>query len=275
MDNSLIRRHCKDDMKGNWFMAVVMSIVLSIIAMIISRVLMTFMPLGVDPFANIDFTDPTQLEAISAVSKSTTIVSGFASNMLLSILTAVFALGFSWSFLDLVDQSILGETPKLKLELLFSAINKNVFKNVLILAISYILTLLAYFLLIVPGIVLSLFLTPLPFLLKDKPDISVRAAFSESFKLMERNVGKLFSLYIPYIIGFIVYIIAVIAIMFVTISGGLDNLMGLLLGLALVTILSVIFGIYLQIKVRVISSQFYRRHLAPRSLEEPNIYYEQ
>lgn len=276
MDNKELRKHIKSDMKGNWFMAVVMSIVLSIISMIIGRLLMTFMPLDLAMFGNIDFSNPTNLEAIEAVSPISTFVSSFSSGIFVGIFTAIFTLGFSWTFLDLVDQSVSGFVPKLKLELLFSAINKNAFKNILILILRSIFINLAYLVLVVPGIIVSLFLTPLPYLLKDKPDISIREAFSESTNMMKRNVGKLFSLYLPYIISFIVYIIVAIATFFVLApKGPNDDVLGFIFAIILVSIFTVIITFYLQIKIEIISSEFYRRYLAPKDvLEESNIDFE-
>lgn len=260
MLNSDLRDFSKRDMKGNWFMAVVMTIVLAIINSILNQIFSRVMP-GVPPTQEMLGVNQYPLD----MANSFNLGNVFNLGLIGTALGTLFSLGYTWGFLDLVDQAHELENPKLKIEYIFGALNKKFLRNLLAMVLKSIIIFLGFLLLIVPGILLSFMLIPLDYLLKDKPDLPFFDYFKESSRLMFGNKGKYFSLILPYLLAMLAIVfIPLVAIVASIVRETLNP--GVFIGASLLYLpILAILGFYFSIKIQILTAEFYGRHLVPRS----------
>ncbi|MDO5718567.1 MAG: hypothetical protein Q4P34_06260 [Tissierellia bacterium] len=259
MDNQLLRKNAKKDMKGFWGKAILLILILMIISATLSQLgskltnksllqSIQVSQLGDDDIPNI----------ITASVKSTYLSIEGLISLLITALTKVFVLGISWGLLGIVNNSITGDFKSLSFETLISPFNANFIKNFLSIIIKMIVG-IAYFLFIIPGIVLSMALMPVDFLLKDKPELSLGETFRESFRLMKGRKMKLFTLLLPvYLIVFLVLAIPSGIIIYKLISQ-----QELLIYVLLLILAGIVITFYYPIKIGILKSEFYRRELVP------------
>ena len=192
MTNSSLRDFAKRDMKGNWFMAVVMFIVLTIITTILNQIFSSVMP-GSPNIEEMLGVGQNTIGYSSAFNYRNYINLGLIGNAIATL----FSLGYTWSYLDLVNQAHELEFPKLKIEYLFAAMNRKFLKYIFIILLKNIFIGLGFLLFIIPGIMLSFMFIPLEYLLIEDPNKPFFDYFRECSRLMKGNKGKYFSLILP------------------------------------------------------------------------------
>lgn len=129
---------------------------------------------------------------------------------LLFLIGGPLYIGYQWFHLELIRYHNPGVST------LFSGFTQNYLRNAATYLIVTILTLLWFLLLIVPGIIKGLAYSMTFFILRDKPELGVFQAITESRRMMDGRKKNLFLLilsFLPWvIIPFALMIIGLIAI---------------------------------------------------------------
>lgn len=255
--NKELRNLSKTDMAGNWGTAVLLIILVSILMSLISQLIVS---LGVSgPSLPPNFTDPVALEAYYASALPNLARSISLSSIITSLLAAIFQLGINFGYLDLVDGK------KLKVEHLVAGFKNNVGRNLVVVIIKEIIVGIGLMLLIIPGIVISFMLMPVPYLLKDKPDLDIGSTLSKAKDLMKGHKMNLLSLFLPYILLPLVLSLAFIVVIAYFAS---REMIGSILAATLIFGLAMIpLAFWLQIKVSALEASYYRRNLQPKLVE--------
>jgi len=148
------------------------------------------------------------------------------------------SVGYNWFHLDLLRM------PNARIEVLFDGFSKGFWRNVLAPVLVGIFTGLWTLLLIIPGIIKSFSYSMTYYIMRDRPDLSVLEAITESRKLMDGKKANLFFLMLSYIWWYIVPIALMIGAGIMMGVSGEESIGLLFLGLVIIIVAAVaIFAI--------------------------------
>lgn len=255
--NKELRNLSKTDMAGNWGTAVLLIILVSILMSLISQLIIS-LGFGV-PRIPPNFTDPVALEAYYASALPNLARSMSLSSIITSLLAAIFQLGINFGYLDLVDGK------KLKVEHLVAGFKNNAGKNLVVIIIKEIIVGIGLMLLVIPGIIISFMLMPVPYLLKDKPNLDIGSTLSEAKDLMKGHKMNLLKLFLPYILlPFLLSLVFIVVIAYFASREMIGSILAatLIFGLGMIPI-----AFWVQIKASALDASYYRRNLQPKGME--------
>lgn len=241
MTNKEIKREAKARLSGNWKIAILNLFVVGVLTTIINEVLLGVTGIG-GGFADImsSISDPYAIKA-ETISPAASIFASFGS-IAVSFISAVFAVGYDWALLDMVD----GE--KLTVEGIFQAANSKRFFKVI--GISIVTGLFVFFwslLLVIPGIVKAYSYSQAYNIYKDDPEVDVVGAINRSKELMKGKKWKFFILQFSFIVWYLIPVALFLAFIFGSVNTiryqfqevsiyANDEFVGFLLGMLLVVL---------------------------------------
>lgn len=175
------------------------------------------------------------------------------------------SVGYSWFHLDLVRM------PNARIEVLFDGFSKRFWRNVFAPILVGIFTFLWSLLLIIPGIIKSFSYSMTYYIMRDRPDLSILDAITESRKLMDGKKAKLFFLMLSFIWWYIAPIVTLIASGIMMGVSGEESLGFVFLGLGMM-ILSLVatfaISIYVTPYYNTAVAVFYEDFVKPKSQED-------
>lgn len=253
--NSDLRKLTKEDLVGNWGTAVLLAILLAVISGLLSQLFSIFNFSGASTSVVPPMTDtPDVLIPYVIETMETSVKTSSVASLITSVLIAIFNLGIDFGFLDTVDGN------SLELEHLISGFNSNLGKNILVVVISQLIISIGM-ILIIPGIIFSYILLPVPFLLKDYPDLEVTDILKKSKDLMKGHKFNFFKAALPfYLIPVGIFVVSTILL------GVLLSQESFALGILLFAIgilAGIVASFWADIKVKVLRAGYYRRILNP------------
>lgn len=283
MTNKEIKREAKARLSGNWKIAILNLFVVGILTTIINEVLLGITGAG-GGFADImsSLNDPYTIGA-EMISPAASIFASFAS-IAVSFISAVFAVGYDWAILDMID----GE--KLTVEGIFQAINSKRFFKVI--GISIVTGLFVFFwslLLVIPGIVKSYSYSQAYNIYKDDPEADVVGAINRSKEIMNGKKWKYFTLQFSFIVWYLIPVVLLLAFILGSINTiryqfqevsiyANEEFIGFLLGMILVFLafgLAVfLISLYVEPYRRTASQVFYRDLVGYPELDNKDGVYE-
>ncbi|WP_313468694.1 DUF975 family protein, partial [Carnobacterium sp.] len=206
MNIRAIKKRAKQQLKGNWKVAILNLIIISVLTGIMSQAI--FSVIGVGSFLSLpDMISTSTYETNVAVTLSPGIglLTGLVS-FLIGLLSGLLNVGYNWSILDMVDGA------KLTVESMFQTFRKKrIWKILGLILVMNILIVLWSLLLIIPGIIKTYSYSQALNILKDDPDISIMDALDQSRQLMKGKKWKLFilqlSIYLWLVVPLIVFVV--------------------------------------------------------------------
>lgn len=281
LDNSTIRSMAKEDMKGNYVTAVLVSVLIGIISALVSGILTNIFGSGsINDFSNLPTVEPGEFSA-NQLNLYLALMGQYASGGVLAgiingIIGFFLSLGFTFGFLDVADQK------PMKIETILAAFNKDsltylgtgILKGLaellpMIILIPVIaiagfnesisIALIGVILAVAISIFISLALYQTPYILKDNPVLGPVGVLKKSNELMKGNKGKLVGLLLYYILLSIVSVVIfglIIGFVSTTENVGLIGTLVVVGGIGLF-----IFNIYLSLNMQAASAEFYRYYL--------------
>lgn len=253
--NKELRSLTKKDMVGNWGTAILLIILVSVLSGLLSQLFTAFNPAGAGTTIAPPMTDnPDVLIPYFVSTMQTNIKTSSIASIIVSVIIAIFNLGIDFGFLDVVDGR------SLQLEHLIAGFNKNVGKNILTIVATQLIISIGMILLI-PGIIFSYMLLPVPYLLKDDPDDNVMDILKKAKDMMKGHKFNFFKAALPiYLIP-----IALFAASIILLAGFLSQEsygVGILL-FAIVMLAGVVASFWADIKIKALKAEYYRRILNP------------
>jgi uncharacterized membrane protein len=139
------------------------------------------------------------------------------STFLITLVLAPLSVGYSWTFLSVIRAS--GKDEKIKFSSLFQAFSEisTYLKLIGTCLLMMIYVILWTILLVIPGIIKAFAYSQTYFVLKDNPKMGIRAAITESRKLMNGYKWKYFVLQLSFI-GWIILCLFTLGIGFLWLS---------------------------------------------------------
>lgn len=206
MNIRAIKKRAKQQLKGNWKVAILNLIIISVLTGIMSQAV--FSVIGAGSFLSLpDMISTSTYETNVAVTLSPGIglLTGLVS-FLIGLLSGLLNVGYNWSILDMVDGA------KLTVESMFQTFRKKrIWKILGLILVMNILIVLWSLLLIIPGIIKTYSYSQALNILKDDPDISIMDALDQSRQLMKGKKWKLFilqlSIYLWLVVPLIVFVV--------------------------------------------------------------------
>ncbi|MGX7394762.1 DUF975 family protein [Carnobacterium mobile] len=206
MNIRAIKKRAKQQLKGNWKVAILNLIIISVLTGIMSQAI--FSVIGAGSFLSLpDMISTSTYETNVAVTLSPGIglLTGLVS-FLIGLLSGLLNVGYNWSILDMVDGA------KLTVESMFQTFRKKrIWKILGLILVMNILIVLWSLLLIIPGIIKTYSYSQALNILKDDPDISIMDALDQSRQLMKGKKWKLFilqlSIYLWLVVPLIVFVV--------------------------------------------------------------------
>lgn len=175
------------------------------------------------------------------------------------------SVGYNWFHLDLLRM------PNARIEVLFDGFSKGFWRNVLAPVLVGIFTGLWTLLLIIPGIIKSFSYSMTYYIMRDRPDLSVLEAITESRRLMDGKKANLFFLMLSYIWWYIAPI-AILIVSGVLLNVGEEESLGLLfLGLGMIILFFVVIfaiSIYVTPYYTTAVAAFYEDFVKPKPQED-------
>ncbi len=292
MDNRTIRQMTKRDMKGSFGAILVSLILILVISNLVAGVLIALLPGGnINIIDNIMYDQPVvdgrvpNIFVAFNLSGPVLIKQGIGY-FLSNLITLLFGLGFTFGLLGVTEQR------PMKVESIFSAFNRESPKYVItyilwwiVLALPQLIggliimlafrtignsaSILMFIVMLIVAIVsidLSLALSQIPFILKDKPELGVVDTIKYSYVRMKGNKGQLITLGLSYIV------IPVAAMLVLTIAIALLSDVISRTAVAAIGIFGVlailVLGLYLAIHMNLAFAEFYRYVVSPPIITE-------
>ncbi|MDO5689894.1 MAG: hypothetical protein Q4G61_06570 [Tissierellia bacterium] len=258
MTNHDLRISSKRYLKGNWGTAIVLSIILVVLSgLVTSLVERVFGPSTQEIISPNNLENFQSADLLSLVNPRST----FLSMLLTTIFTGLFRVGYSWGYLDLVDETDEYGRGSLRFESLLSALNRDGLKTILVMIITTFLTTLGYILFIIPGIFLTILYMPIYYVRRDEPELSIGQTLSRSMNLMSGNKLQYIKLVLPYMLIFIGAILLPLGLVLIGLAGSEALLGPMLLLIFAVPIFLFFYAIYFSIKLEILNASFYRHVL--------------
>lgn len=285
MTTKEIKREAKARLSGNWKIAILNLFIMSILTSIISEVLLGLVGGGsVSELTHIFSQNPAMIDTeMIAANAGESLLTALAT-IVVSFITAVFAVGYDWSLLDMVD----GE--KLTVERLFQTLNsKRFFKVLGISVVTNIFVMLWSLLLIIPGIIKSFSYSQSFNIYKDNPDIDIMGSIHRSTEIMKGRKWDYFKLQFSFIIWYLIPVILftafilgsinTISYQFESASYGMSNsFFGFLVGMLLVflafILVMAIISFYVEPYRKTANQVFYRDLVGFQDVEMDEVDYE-
>ncbi|MFL2132283.1 DUF975 family protein [Desemzia sp. FAM 24101] len=209
-----LKKEAKARLSGNWKIAILNLVIMTILTSIISEVLLGLVGAGSFESLTSTFSQDPALVTSDMIAASTreTILSSLVT-IVVSFITAVFAVGYDWSLLDMVD----GE--KLTVEAMFQSLKTNRFFKVLgISVVTNLFIILWSLLLIIPGIIKSYSYSQSFNVYKDDPNLDIMGAIQRSKEIMEGRKWDYFKLQFSFILWYLIPVILFLAFIFGSIN---------------------------------------------------------
>ncbi len=251
--NKELRSLTKKDMAGNWGTAILLTILVGVLSGLLSQLFTVFTPATTTIAPPMTGDSDAMISYIVSTAQTNIRTSSIAS-IIVSVVISIFNLGIDFGFLDVVDGR------SLQLEHLIAGFNKNVGKNILTIVATQLIISIGMILLI-PGIIFSYMLLPVPYLLKDDPDDNVMDILKKAKDMMKGHKFNFFKAALPiYLVP-----IALFAASIILLAGFLSQ-ESYGIGILLFTIgilAGVVASFWADIKIKALKAEYYRRILNP------------
>lgn len=251
--NKELRSLTKKDMAGNWGTAILLTILVGVLSGLLSQLFTVFTPATTTIAPPMTGDSDAMISYIVSTAQTNIKTSSIAS-IIVSVIIAIFNLGIDFGFLDVVDGR------SLQLEHLIAGFNKNVGKNVLTIVATQLIISIGM-ILIIPGIIFSYMLLPVPYLLKDDPNDNVMDILKKAKDMMKGHKFNFFKAALPiYLVP-----IALFAASIILLAGFLSQ-ESYGIGILLFTIgilAGVVASFWADIKIKALKAEYYRRILNP------------
>lgn len=251
--NKELRSLTKKDMAGNWGTAILLTILVGVLSGLLSQLFTVFTPATTTIAPPMTGDSDAMISYIVSTAQTNIKTSSIAS-IIVSVVISIFNLGIDFGFLDVVDGR------SLQLEHLIAGFNNNVSKNVLTIVATQLIISIGM-ILIIPGIIFSYMLLPVPYLLKDDPNDNVMDILKKAKDMMKGHKFNFFKAALPiYLVP-----IALFAASIILLAGFLSQ-ESYGIGILLFTIgilAGVVASFWADIKIKALKAEYYRRILNP------------
>lgn len=251
--NKELRSLTKKDMAGNWGTAILLTILVGVLSGLLSQLFTVFTPATTTIAPPMTGDSDAMISYIVSTAQTNIRTSSIAS-IIVSVVISIFNLGIDFGFLDVVDGR------SLQLEHLIAGFNNNVGKNVLTIVATQLIISIGM-ILIIPGIIFSYMLLPVPYLLKDDPNDNVMDILKKAKDMMKGHKFNFFKAALPiYLVP-----IALFAASIILLAGFLSQ-ESYGIGILLFTIgilAGVVASFWADIKIKALKAEYYRRILNP------------
>lgn len=261
MDNSKIRAISKDQMKGNWGTAIILTLIVSVILGVVN----SLFPSSIDVDPNNPMTGNMSHYIQDGIESGTMIRYGF-NGLLNSLVGTLFNTSILYGFLELVDRG------RLKIDAITYAFDRNFLKLLGVIILKSVFMFIGFILFIIPGIIINYMLSQSELLLKDGVTTGVVESLRESKDRMKGYKMQLFTLHLPYFIMIIALPLVMVFLGVQLFMGGNSaNILSFLALFAVLAILFLVITFYVNAKINSLSAIFYRNVIHPMERNDDGI----